>query len=309
MLLCSSSVDPLQEQIFGTQTRSQIKHVRQQTQKDKLNSVLAEMSQQEGRRVQENGRKGVSNWLTSLPLKNHGFDLSKQTFHDAIRKRYGWALDRLPITCVCGSRFDVSHALPCKRGGFVTLRHNEVRDITANLLNEVCTDVKIEPILAEMKGELISERTGNRSREARLDVSAVNFWVTGQRAFFDIRVFDLSAQRYRNLELTKCYERNEIEKKRQYNERVLEVEHGSFTPLVFSSNGGMGRQCSTFFKRLSEMFTEKNKQPMHEVTNSIRTKLSFSLLRSTIRCICGSRSRKPTIENLELIPKIGVIKE
>ena len=45
---------------------------------------------------------------------------------------------------------------------------------------------------------------------------------------------------------------NEKEKKRQYNERVLEVEHGSFTPLVFSSNGGMGRECSTFYKRLSE---------------------------------------------------------
>ena len=75
-------------------------------------------------------------------------------------------------------------------------------------------------MLAEMEGELLQQRTSNRSREARLDVSAVNFWVPGQRAFFDIRVFDLSAQRYRNLELAKCYTKNELEKKRQYNERV-----------------------------------------------------------------------------------------
>ena len=310
----SVTVD-LQEQITGMQinqekkTRSQIKHVRQMNQKDKFDSILAEMSQHDGRRAQENCQKGVSNWLTSLPLKNHGFDLTKQEFRDAIKLRYGWALDRTPMTCVCGSKFDVNHALSCKRGGFVTLRHNEVRNITANLLNEVCNDVKIEPMLAELDGERIHETTGNRRREARLDVSAVSFWVTGQRAFFDIRVFDLSAQRYRNRELTKCFEMNEKEKKRQYNERVLEVEHGSFTPLVFSSNGGMGRECSTFYKRLSEMFAEKNKQPLHEAIRNIRTKISFSLLRSTIRCIRGSRSRKPTIENMELIQKVGVIKQ
>ena len=67
--------------------------------------------------------------------------------------RYGWVLDRLPAICVCGSRFDVPHALSCKRGGFVTLRHNELRNITADLLREVCVDVKIEPMLAEMEGE------------------------------------------------------------------------------------------------------------------------------------------------------------
>ena len=101
------------------------------------------MSQEDQRRTQANEKKGVSNWLTSLPMKNHGFDLSKQEFRDAIRMRYGWVLDRLPAICVCGSRFDVPHALSsCKRSGFVTLRHNELRNITADLLREVCVDEK-----------------------------------------------------------------------------------------------------------------------------------------------------------------------
>ena len=305
----------LQEQILGTiieeerKKKSQVKSERQRSQQTKLDILLSEMSQEDQRRTQGNGKKGVSNWLTSLPMKNHGFDLSKQEFRDAIRMRFGWVLDRLPAICVCGSRFDVPHALSCKRGGFVTLRHNELRNITADLLREVCVDVKIEPMLAEMEGELLQQKTSNRSREARLDVSAVNFWVPGQRAFFDIRVFDLSAQRYRNLELAKCYTKNELEKKKQYNERVLEVENGSFTPLVFSSNGGMGRECTTFYTRLSEMYAEKKKQPMHEAIKSIRTKISFSLLRSTIRCLRGSRSRKPSLEDLEQVSKTSVIKE
>jgi len=69
-------------------------------------------------------------------------------------------------------------------------------------------------------GELL-KKSSNKSREARLDVSAVNFWVPGERAFFDIRVFDITCQRYRNLELTKRFKRNEDEKRRHYNERVL----------------------------------------------------------------------------------------
>jgi len=46
------------------------------------------------------------------------------------------------------------------------------------------------------------------------------------------------AKRYATLDPQKCYDMNEKEIKREYNERVLEIEHGSFTPLVFSATGG-----------------------------------------------------------------------
>ena len=78
--------------------------------------------------------------------------------------------------------FDVTHALSCKKGGFITLRHNEVRDITLELLDEMCVDVRKEPILQEVKNEDLTWEA-NKSKEARLDISALNFWTTGQRAF------------------------------------------------------------------------------------------------------------------------------
>ena len=65
-----------------------------------------------------------------------------------------------------------------------------------------------------LDGEAMRNKTANRRDEARLDISATGFWTPGQRAFFDIRVFDLSARRYRGLELSKCLQRNEDEKKR-----------------------------------------------------------------------------------------------
>ena len=64
-------------------------------------------------------KKGVSNWLTTLPIKDLGYELTKQEFWDAIHIRYDWPLERMPTHCICGASFDVTHALSCKKGGFV----------------------------------------------------------------------------------------------------------------------------------------------------------------------------------------------
>ena len=118
----------------------------------------------------------------------------------------------------------------CKKGGVVTIRHNELRDLTAKKLSEVCYDTKIEPIFVPVSGEDLSNRTANRSNEVRLDVRARGFWERGQQAFFDLRVFDPNTCRYLNKSLQHCHVINENEKKRTYNERVLQIDHGTFTP-------------------------------------------------------------------------------
>ena len=74
----------------------------------------------------------------------------------------------------------------------------------------------------------------------------------GQKLFCDIRVFNPLAKCYRNKSLEKMHERNEKEEKIKYAVRVIEVEHGSFTPVLFSCLGGMSRECAAFYKRLAE---------------------------------------------------------
>ena len=49
------------------------------------------------------------------------------------------------------------------------------------------------------------------------------------------------------------------------------VEMGSFTPLVFGTNGGMGADCNSFLKRLAEKLSEKNEEPYHITITWIRT--------------------------------------
>ena len=77
-------------------------------------------------------------------------------------------------------------------------------------------------------------RSANREDGARLDIVAENFWGRDQqRAFFDVQVFNPFTPSYRNTSLGQCYRRNELEKRRAYDERIREVEHRSFSPLVF----------------------------------------------------------------------------
>ena len=155
----------------------------------------------------------------------------------------------------------------------------------------------IEPVLTELSGETMSMKSANTSSEARVDISARGIWSRGQRAFLDVRVFDPLARRYQNQTLKSAYRSHEMEKKRSYNERILHVENGSFTPLVFSALGGMGAECSMFYKRLSGLISEKRKEKMSVVSTWLRTKLSFALLRSSLLCVRGTRSRyhKPMV--------------
>ena len=75
------------------------------------------------------------------------------------------------------------------------------------------------------------------------------------------------ARRYGSQEINKAYEINEREKKRQYNERILEVEHGSFTPWAVTALGGMGREASKFYSRLSESIAERRKERYGVIKN------------------------------------------
>ena len=138
------------------------------------------------------------------------------------------------------SRHDLPH------GGFPTIRHNEIRDITASLLTEVCSNVATEPALQPLSGESMAARTANTDDGARVDIRARGFWNGMQDAFFDVRVFYPNASSYRSQSLASVYRRHEQAKKREYGERIRNVERGVFTPLVLSSTGGMEERLKRF---------------------------------------------------------------
>ena len=278
---------------YNTSTQQQLKEKRSisrrekwQKQNDDLDDLKEVLTASQQRSLSLAGEKGASTWLTALPIENMGFTLHTRAFRDAVFLRYGWTPPFLPTNCICGNAFSVEHALSCNRGAFPIRRHNEIRDLTAELLSHVCYDTCLEPGLQKLNDERFQLRTANTDDNARLDISANGFWERSERAFFDVRVFNPFTPSNLKHPLESCYRLHEMEKRRQYDESVREVECGSFTPLVFSTSGGMGRQATVFFKRLASLLARKRDQPYSHVIGWIR----FSLLRSSITCLRGTRS-------------------
>ena len=111
-------------------------------------------------------------------------------------------------------------------------------------MSEVCHNVGIEPLLQPLSGESLEYRSANREDGARLDVMSQGFWAGDRQcAFFDVRVFNPFAHSNRNHSLTVCYRRHEQEKRRSYDQHVRDVEHGSFSPLVFFNCWWHGSDC------------------------------------------------------------------
>lgn len=138
--------------------------------------------------------------------------------------------------------------------------------------------------------EKSSLKTANTGDDARLDVKAKGFWRKGETAFFDVRVTHSNSESSRNLDTQKQFSRHEEAKKREYLERVLEVEHACFTPLVFGTNGGVGDKCGRFLANLAAKISAKTDDNYAAIVTWLRTRLSMELTHASLLCLRGSRT-------------------
>ena len=65
----------------------------------------------------------------------------------------------------------------------------------------------------------------------------------------------------------------------------MDIEQGTFTPLVVSSTGGMAEECKLYHSRLAELLAIKT-------IAWIRTKVSFAILKAALLWLRGSRTIK-----------------
>ena len=149
--------------------------------------------------------------------------------------------------------------------------------------------MSIEPPPTPLSGEILPS-SANTADDARVDIAARGFWQRCEKAFFDVRVFNPYASTHRNQTLTSSFNNNEKEKKRHYNERVIRVEQGSFTPVVFSAFGGCGRETQHFMTTLADKIATKRHLRLSVVMSWLRKRLSFALIRAQVLCIRGCRS-------------------
>ena len=276
-----------------------------QKKKERMEELDKEIPVELKSHIQQARDKGASSWLNALPIKEQHLTLIKDEFRDALRLRYNQTLPNLPTNCPCGERFSVAHALSCKKGGFISQRHDHTRDLLTTLLDKVCVDVESEPHLIPITGETMQLRSANTNDDSRLDIKAKGFWQRGQTAFFDIRITHVNSASQKHRPTSAIFRSHEAAKKREYMQRVLEVEQGAFTPLVFGTNGGMGEECSQFISALANKLSEKGEHSYSQIVTWIRTRLSIEIMRSALLCVRGSRTpfrkRNEELNDFELM--------
>ena len=114
----------------------------------------------------------------------------------------------------------------------------------------------------------------------------------------DVRVVSPLARSYCNMPIMDLLKMQEKTKSREYRERIIGVEHGDFSPLIFTTSGAIGPQATLVLKRMAEKISERQSLPRSVVAGWLRCRLSFGLLRTTLLCVRGTRKNKPiTVEN------------
>ena len=175
--------------------------------------------------------------------------------------------------------------MSCLKGSFIHQRHDIIRDTLSKIFEEVCTDVSIEPPLLPITGEDLA-RNVNTADEARLDIAARCFWQRGRRhsLMYGFLIPSLPPTQTKNFKMYFKLTNEKIS-----NKRLIEIEHGSFTPLVFRPYGGYGREAERCISHLAEKTSMKKDISLSVVTNWLRTNLDFTTIRSAVLCVRGSR--------------------
>ena len=132
----------------------------------------------------------------------------------------------------------------------------------------------------------------NPNRRSQIGHSHKRILASGPECFFRC----MHHKRQRNSPVKNVLRSHELRKKRNYNQRIIQVEHGTLTPLIFSTSGAMGNECQKFHKTLADKISTKNGDKYDDVMRYIRVKISFLVLKATLLCVRGSRTIKRNIE-------------
>ena len=249
-------------------------------------------------------------WLTVFPNRLNGTGLSADEWRDNVRLRYNHSPLDMPTTCDgCGARMTVDHALSCKTGGLVHIRHDDVADEWRHLCGTALSHCRVgrEPLIhscVHRRGRNAADASAPDSStpttdslhppattEERGDASCHGFWERGRDTIFDMRITDTDARSYRKKEPTKVLEQQEKEKKDKYLRTCLELRK-DFTPMVYSVDGIAGREARNAEKRLATHLASKWKREYSQMVYYVRVRMAIAVVRANSLLIRGSRDRQ-----------------
>ena len=283
-------------------------------------SVLGQRNKSVQRRNKRAGHAGA--WLTVIPNRLNGTILSAEEFRDNLRLRYNIKpADMCQLCDGCNEPFSVEHALSCKKGGLVHIRHDDVADEFRHLCGTALSFGRVEreprifsSVSRRVRVEAAEEdeeqpqqpgqaNTNNNNPTAanaqqstpnsgeRGDASCHGFWQRGRTCIFDMRITDPEARSYRNKDHDKVLAAQEKEKKDKYL-RSCHEQRKDFTPMVYTVDGVAGREARAAERRVALFLSEKWNRQYSEMAGYVRARMSLSVVRANSLLIRGSRVRQ-----------------
>lgn len=275
------------------------------TAKATLDTVLTSLDPKLQRIIER--AKLTGQWLSVTPTFAAQTILSPQEFRDGLCLRYGLHPLCLPSHCDgCGVPFSLDHALTCKKGGLVLIRHNELRDELAALaINAFAPSaVRLEPAIDIAQSSAAPAPTVDHTTTIPTSPTPVappappsaergDLLVRGLQhpqtdTIIDFRVSHLDCQSYLGQDSTAMLRTQENSKNRKYRSKCRR-QRRDFVPFVASCDGMLGPHAKCVLQRLSSKLADKWSRPYSSVSGYVFSRISLSLVRSSSLCIRGSR--------------------
>lgn len=126
-------------------------------------------------------------------------------------------------------------------------------------------DAKVETEL--LQSRKLGKNAVNIRDENLVDISLRGFRNTGQQEFYDTIVFYSNTRLYYNVDIQKYYGLNERERKKAYNERMLNMEQRTLVSIVLKFNQKIGRDSQIFYRAISSK-TSQDAQEIEKTSSS-----------------------------------------
>ena len=270
------------------QVTSEVSRARdlQMTERSKvLRAALPRRQQRTLNRIVDGNASG---WLTVLPLKQEGYDMSAVQFRDQLAIRYGQEPNAVPSHCDgCGAAFSLQHSLDCMNGGLIKRGHNDVRDVDARLADVAWGGVAVEPVMVPVQD-------GNNRPTLQADWLVRGVWEGDRVAYFDNRIVDADAPSYvrSNLSWNAVSNSAASFKKRKYKAAAEELR-ASFTPLVCSTDGALHTEYRAYQRRLAMRLASRWDKSYSNVMSWVPVRIhhQFAVFRAVDFRLRGSRRR------------------
>ena len=195
---------------------------------------------------------------------------------------------KLADDCAHGQRLSFEHALTCQRGGYIAMRHDEVRDLFTALLLETCHNV------ATTQWNAPQRRKSHRRRPPRHQGRRLLCNSGFKATFFDVRVFIPYDASYQLSPPQRIFDAHESAKAQAVPGMDQKSWVRKLCGLDFSSTGATGWTSEAFLRRVASFLLDKTNTSYSETMGWLRCRVSFAILRATVLCFRGARATDHT---------------